>query len=251
MGNTGVKSLPQGEPDNGYINQPTNDENDMEGIATFEHSSVTAVDKWFSNPKLSNYEDFEDYVKNNYSAESAIDYYTGNGYDYLNEELYETPWDDMTDSKKKKAADLFNALNQFELNKAILCSRGTSLSYFGNSHNAEGLKDFLNKSDGLLQFNGFQSTSTGSDPAFGGSLVIHYTIPPSKGAGAYVRPISNHPSEREFLLNTNGVFKFDTSSIKVIHGTVHINAAWVGQAADQVFTKDSGDAVYTPKSKKS
>ena len=143
----------------------------------------------------------------------------------------------MSPYHKKQATAFYDAINKFELNKAIQVSRGTSLSYIGGASNADELKAFLSQTDGVVQFNGFQSASTGPHPAFGGSLIIHYTIPPSKGAGAYVRPISMHPGEGEFTINNNAVVKFDLDSITKKGGSVHINATWLGQAADQVFNK--------------
>ena len=226
------------EPNNGLVNTPSDDENDLEGVALFEKSNVNPnshVDKWFANPKLSNYTDWQKGL----TAEerNAIAFYTGSGYDNLNDDLYNKPWAEMSNSYKEKASNLYNAINKFELNKAIQVSRATYLSYFGNAHTTEQFLSVLQQTGGIYQFNGFQSTSTGPKPAFGGDLIIHYTIPPSKGAGAYTRPISEHPSEREFTINTNAVVQFDLSSVKSDGYHTHVNAVWLGQAADQAFKK--------------
>ena len=231
-GNEEEQAQEKQEQENELVKTPSEG---LDGVTTFEGSTDSATDKWFANPKLSNYVAWEQGLTSD--ERSGIKFYTGNGYTNLNDQLYNKPWEKMDGYYKEKATALYNAINKFELNKSIMTSRGTNLSYFGGAQNADDLRQFLSGTDGVVQFNGFQSTTTGPKPAFSGNLIIHYTIPPSKGAGAYVRPISLHPNEGEFTVNNNAVVKFDLDSIKKTGYTTHINAVWLGQAADQHFKK--------------
>jgi len=227
---------------------PTKDANDLEGVTDFSDSGWSGTDKWFANPKLSNYTEWKDGLTG--AQMDAIEDYTGSGYSDLNAALYGTNWDDMSDSAKKTASNLYEAINNFELNKAIHVARGAELrqtlgfaygevDFYNPEKAVQQIKNKLAETGGVYQYNGFQSTSTGSYPAFGGGkgLIIHYTIPPSKGAGAYLRPLSMHSGEREFTLNTNAVVRFDPNSVVYKGGTYHINAEWLGQAKDQKFKK--------------
>lgn len=229
-----------------FSNYPTNDKNDVKGVTDFDDDSYSGTDKWFANSKMSNYSKWAASLT---PAESAgFNHYTGSGYGGLNKSLYEVPWSEMSPSQRKTASAVYEALNRFELNKAIHVARGTDINYIfgsdlsykfktGDKKSAMALmKNALSETDGVMQFNGFQSTAAGYRPPWG-EMVIHYTIPPSKGAGAYVRPISNHASEREFLLNSNAVVKFDTDSLRFENGKLHVDATWLGQAKDQAFSK--------------
>ena len=247
MGSTG-----NSKSSNKYANNPTNDKNDLSGVTSFPDDTVLGNDKaieaatkWFADDKMSNYIEWTDKLTTD--EYDAIRFYTGSGYDELNKELYELSWDKMDDDLKSYASDLYEGINKFELNKAINITRATSASYVfeGTSKwvgentvaDAETIKKAI-KENPYKQFNGFQSASTGAEPVFGGNLVIHYVIPPSKGAGAYVQPMSRHGSEREFVINSNAVVKFDPNSVRIDNEErIHVNAEWVGQAYDQHFDK--------------
>ena len=223
-----------------YVNQPTHDANDLEGVTVFPNNN-SGPSKWFKNPKLSNYEEWESNLTGDEST--SLSHFLGSGSGFINSNLYDTPWSQLTDHEKEDAINIYNAMNKFELNKAIQTVRATNVSeVFGwnaaSGDVAQNIKNILSNTDNVWQFNGFQSTSTGTEPVFSGDFIIHYTIPPSKGAGAYTQPISTFHSEREFTLNNNAVVQFDPNSVyKDDIGRIHINATWLGQAKNQAFKK--------------
>lgn len=223
-----------------YVNQPTHDANDLEGVTVFPNNN-TGPSKWFNNPKLSNFAEWENGLTSEelHSLKKFLGSYSGS----INSNLYDKPWDKLTKQEKEDAINIYNAMNKFELNKAIQTIRATSVSkVFGydasNGDVVQNIKNILSQTDGVWQFNGFQSTATGTSTVFSGDFVIHYTIPPSKGAGAYTQPISSFHGEREFTLNNNAVVQFDPNSVyQDSIGRVHVNATWLGQAKNQAFKK--------------
>ena len=244
MGSTGSS-----KSDSQYVNAPSNDENDISGVATFPDETDgwnvardTARD-WFANSENSNYTEWVQGLTD--PERVAVAFYTDSGYDDLNRDLYETPWDEMSDNLKRQASNLYQAINKFELNQAIEVTRITRANFIfpnvsGRADESYFYVDTVRKAledNPYKQFNGFQSASTGYKPVFGGNLVIHYTIPAAKGVGAWVDPISENSGEREFVINTNAVVKFDPSSVRLEDGIIHVNAQWLGQAQDQAFGK--------------
>ena len=232
---------PVKEEESNLLKKPSEDENDLEGVTTFTDYPDKTV-KWFNNPKLSNMADWEKGLTDD--EKGALSYYTGSGYMSLNPELYNTPWDEMTPSMKKKATNLFNALNKFELNKAIKTVRQCDFQIFGapsyKKMTAQQVKDYLNNeaNGGYIQVNGFLSSTTKPNGTFSDSkgVWIDLTTPPNKGGGAYVSHIGNNSGEAEYLYNNNAVLKFDPNSVhEGKDGYIHVSAEWVGQAKDQHF----------------
>ena len=158
--NTGGSVKPQ---DNKYIKTRSYDENDLEGVTTFTNNPNSTV-KWFNNPKLSNMESWKNGLTD--GQDEAIDYYTGSGYHSINPSLYDIPWDSLSDGMKGWASNLYEAINKFELNKAINTVRRCDFQIFGanegQSMSAEQVKNYLTNvaEDGLVQVNGFLSSTT-------------------------------------------------------------------------------------------
>ena len=234
----------QGTPNVGgfdLIKQQSEDENDLEGVTTFTDNSANTV-KWFNNPKLSNHSEWKDNLLT-YNEQEAIQYYTGSWYHSINPYLYNIPWDKLDDSDKKRASDLYHAINKFELNKAIKTVRQCGFQIFGSNTkmSAQEVINYLNNEtvDGHIQINGFLSSTTrpsGTFAANKGVWIDLYT-PPNKGGCAYVSSVGGNSSESEVLYNNNAILKFDASSVHYnpSDGYVHVSAQWVGQATDQHF----------------
>lgn len=226
--------------------------------------------------KHSNYGDWvEDGLSSD--ERNAIIAYTGNAFTSINDQLYGTPWDDIEDYDKNRMANIYNGLNKFELNKSVKLRRDVYSDYvFGQGIFPEDLvkfnDDFWDKNytsdraeyvrlrdeamqdyvksrlqqKGMLdgdkanyQYNGFLSFSTLKDGVFGfeQSIAIDIETGKGKGIGAFVAPISQHPSEREFLFNSNTVLQYDINSLhfNTEDGQWHISAKYVGKAKDQKF----------------
>ena len=195
----------------------------------------TNGDKWFDNPKLSNAKDWRENQLTP-AEKSAIDDYTGVGY-HVNDYLYTKPFEDMSIHYQGLTNRLEDALNKFSLNKGINTTRQTDFKVFKGAHTIDGIKNFLAKNGGFVQHNGF--VSSGADnhgvSIAGSGLVIHYKVPPSDGAGAYVRQLGMG-GENEYLFNRNAIFHYDANSLyKGSDGKIHVTAIWVGRNSKQVF----------------
>ena len=216
----------------GLTNKPTS----TGGKFTDFQDNYVGSQKWMANPKLSNSVDW----MNGLTSEemSALKSYTGTGYGGLNTELYTQPWDEMSPSAKKKAAALYEAINKFELKKGITITRQCDSKIFGHAGmTMEQIKNAITKNGGYLQSDGFMSFGTNNHgvPIAASGVIISLKVPPSKGAVAYVDPISSHkgPVENETLVNSNAVLKFDPNSVKQVGNKVYVEAEWVGQAKKQ------------------
>jgi len=219
------------------------------GKITHFTDNVNSTIKWFKNEKLSNFTEWADNLTDDEKA--ALDHYTGSGYYSMNDALYGTDWDDMSASQKKELSDLYNGLSKFELKKAIEVVRKCDFKLLGKksgSMTEQQLKDAIVKNGGIIQNDGFLSAAASNSTTYGANsgLVIHITVPPSKGAGAFVAPISwAGTGEKEFLFNNNALLKFDPKSVKSVSdgfGASHleVNAQWVGRATKQSFSKSKG-----------
>ena len=200
--------------------------------------SSEATQHWRDHPELSNINEWEQGLSREESQ--AVNNWVGSGY-YDAEELYNTEWDNLSDYNKKFLSNLYNAVDKFELKKPIQVNRMTNFKIFGGGLHmtAEQVKDFLKNETkgGYLQNDGFMSFSTKQNgvTVAGSGLVIHLQVPPNKGGGAYISGIGGNPSEREYLVNNNAIFKFDAKSVREENGKIHVNAKYVGRSKMQTI----------------
>ena len=178
----------------------------------------------------------------------ALKWYTGMGYLSINKNMYTVPYNDMPASMQQTVDNMEKGLNKFVLTKGIQVTRQCDFKVFGaksgEKMTMQQIRDYINKNgiNGVLQTDGFLSAGANNHGAAieGSGLVIHYKVPPSIGAGAYVNPISAHSgaNENEFLFNNKALFKYDTNSMYVDgSGKNHINAMWKGRKRKQSFVK--------------
>ena len=201
------------------------------GYESFGNLVVSNADDWFK--KNSNYSDWSPTS----DEIDTIKWYTAGGYG-INKVLYETPTSGLNDSQVKMVNDLQNALSSFKLNKGIEVTRQSDFRMFGKDSykkmSVDEIKDWIKETGGVIQNNAFLSFSADTDgrAIMGHSgLVLHLRVPPSKGAGAFVKYYSSHSNENEYLLNNNAVLKFDPNSVDVdSKGRIHITANWLGRA---------------------
>lgn len=245
MGSTGKNKGKGGG--SGLVNEPTGE---AEKYTDFKNGS--GADKWFNNEKLSNFKEW--YAGLTSDERQAIDSYTGSGYG-VNKDLYSTPWDDMDQYDKQFVSDLYGALNKFELKHGIGITRQSDFQIFGASKgqqmSVEQVKDFLGQSGGIVQSDGFLSAGADDHGAAiaGSGVVLHFKIPPSKGAVGYIAPMGV-PGENEVLINNNGVFKADMNSIKQKGSKVHVDMYWLGQAQMQTIDPKNKSTMAKAKKKK-
>lgn len=219
-GGLGLSNLPLGQGDN---------------YTDFKDGS--GAPKWFANEKLSNFNEWFPNLTD--EQRNAIDSYTGFGYS-INADLYNTPWDDMSESDKQMAKAIYDALSGFELKHPIGLTRQTDFQMFGagkgESMSVDEIKNFLSSQNGIVQADGFLSAGADNHGAAiaGSGVVLHFKIPESKGAVGYIEPLGV-PGENEVLINNNSVWQADLNSVTQQGNKVHVTMYWLGQATMQTI----------------
>lgn len=192
---------------------------------------------WFADENNSNSTDWltnltqgEKTALKDYTGESGIDYKK------INKALYTQNWEDISPAVRARIEDMDRAFEKSVILKGMQVTRQCDFKIFGSSKSMsiEQIKDYIKKNgdNGVLENKGYLSFGANNHGAAiaGWGLVIHAKVPPSRGAGAYINPISkmSGSSENEFLFNRNSNFKFDLKSLrKDSSGKIHINATWV------------------------
>jgi len=215
--------------------------------------------KWMMNPENTSSSTWESELS--YDELSAVRSYTGSSYTSMNTALYTKEWDEIPQSMREKIANAHEALNKYEVKKGIEITRQCDFRILGFDQGykptIKQLKQLFKDSGTYFQNDGFLSFAVNKrGVAIGGGsgLVLHLRVPPSKGAGAYVNPISMHSgqTENEFLVNTNAVLRFDPDSAFVdSSGRVHLTAYHEGRARMQAIDSKNTSAFAKPKKKKS
>lgn len=237
MGSTGNKKSGGG----GLVNTPVGSANVINELMQLKYTDFkdgSGADKWFANETLSNFKEW--YNDLTPSERESIDWYTGSLYGPLNDNLYNTPWDEMDENIKDHAANIYNALSKFELKHAIGLTRQCDFQIFGANYgeqmSVQQVKDFLGQRNGVVQNDGFLSAGADNHGTSvdGAGLVIHFKIPPSKGAVGFIKPLGiSH--ENETLINNNAVLQADMSSIHKEGSKIHVDMYWLGQAQTQTI----------------
>lgn len=194
---------------------------------------------WFADPNNSN---SEEWLQNLASHERiALEDYTDEGgidYSVINKNLYTKEWEDIPAPVRERIEAMDSAFEKSVLLHGMNVTRQCDFQIFGagkhEKMSIQQIKDYI-KTHGdndVLENKGYLSFGANNHGAAiaGSGLVIHAKVPPSRGAGAYVNPISrmSGSSENEFLFNRNANFKFDLKSIYTdSQGKIHINATWV------------------------
>lgn len=204
------------------------------------HDAMTKSTAWFKNPDNSNSDEWLQNLKDD--QKRAIQDYTGESgisYHKINGQLYTRDWDKIDPKVQDRINSIDAAMNNSVLLKGMSVTRQCDFKIFGAADGEKmtikEIKDYIKKNgtDNTLTNAGYLSSGANNHGAAidGSGLVLHIKIPPSKGAGAYVNPISKFggSSENEFLLNRGSMYKFDLKSIYVdSSGKIHINARWAG-----------------------
>ena len=162
--------------------------------------------------------DYEKYDKSlsNFEA-TSIDGYTyskwtyrmNNYYRELSGEGVKLPeGQDERDIVATMALNLDSAIEKYDLKKPVVVYRTVRLN---------ALPNILSNGDGTFRDNGFASTTTlrngfnlGDEP----SLIMAIKVPAGKGHGAWLKPLSQIPSENEFLLARGSMFNIDSLKVE-------------------------------------
>lgn len=209
------------------VSAPSTDRND------YKHFNDSAdYREWLKDPNNSNFSDLQ-YTD---SERNAIYIYTGNAYKTINRALYDKEWKDISASTRMTIQNMDSGLSKFDLKNGIEITRQCDFQVFGakdtDNMSLQQVKDYLAPSKGVLQNDGFMSFSMDDEgrSIAGSGVVIHLRIPPTTGAGAPVYNISQHSSEREFLLGRNAILHFDESTVRQEGSKIHVTAYYLGRA---------------------
>ena len=115
---------------------------------------------------------------------------------------------------RKRIHSLDSAMAKAELQKPIVVHRGSDGSIFGHRGSdgsmIDGLTDpaeIMKRFGGrVVRDKGFTSTSAVKGGQFARDIHFIITVPPGKGRGAFIAPISQKENENEFLLNRGSSF---------------------------------------------
>ena len=138
---------------------------------------------------------------------SAIGQYSGDAYSGINGLLRGRVTEKMSDAWKmsigrslqEMATDITSAIETFDLQDGITVFRTCD----------SNVLNYLNLREGeIFTDSGFVSTSVIQEKVASGNIVMHINVPPGKGHGAWINPISGaEDKEYEFLLQRGSSFR--------------------------------------------
>lgn len=139
--------------------------------------------------------------------------YTGSDYIEMNKFLRRgiVPSYETKESLTDKTDSIADGLSRFQLPRNITVYRGADgRSLFGTSLDGVNVSNFNAMFKGaILQDKGFASASIRKGRQFPKNVVYEIRVPKGKGRGAYVAPISNHETEKEFLIQRDSYYKIN------------------------------------------
>lgn len=158
--------------------------------------------------------------------------YTGSYYRELNGALRKYK-DGVRDSSKgsfKTDRDNIEAgINSYNLRHNTIFHRSSSASLLGGLTDPNEINEKL--AGKVVVDHGFTSTTTtyrtGGGTMFG-DIQYHISTPRGKGIGAFVRPISSHKTEEEFLFNYGSGYKV-VRAYRSSTGHTHVDLEYVGR----------------------
>lgn len=142
------------------------------------------------------------------NEKDAVTAYTGSWYAGLNKRL-RAEKDLLDDSEAARVKALDSAIAKSELKEAIAVRRFSGPELFGKSYDEDiSFSELESLVGATITDKGYTSTTVlpKEDSSFG-DIAMHITVPPGKGRGAYVAPISKYKDEQEFLLARGSNFK--------------------------------------------
>ena len=153
----------------------------------------------------------------------AITNYTGMDYRRVNRQLRAgvEPWGEVQAIER--------ALDRFDLPRGIITHRRSTASFLGGVQSLEAINAMVGS---VVIDRGFTS-STGTEGVVGGGfggLAYHIRVPAGRGAGAYVKKLSENDQENEFLFNRGGCYRI-LGAYRDELGTVNVNMEWIGRAS--------------------
>ena len=141
------------------------------------------------------------------SNKMDVNVYTGYSYKDVNKAMREH---DTKSDYWELGQSIKKSLSQATLSKGIVVHRGDDGAMFNfkpTSTPEEMVASLRGKSGKTFTIDNFLSTST-TDP-FTGQVQYHINVPKGKGRGAYIKKMSNYPTENEFLLNSSTKYRLD------------------------------------------
>lgn len=128
-------------------------------------------------------------------------------------------------------AQITNALDRFVLPKAIVTHRISTaqLLGFGDTATIDDVEAMIGS---VVVDNGFTSSTAinGTFEAYD-EVVYHIKTPKGARAGAYIKGVSTHTEENEFLYNRGGCYRV-LGAYTDGDGMLNVNMEWIGRKTD-------------------
>lgn len=151
----------------------------------------------------------------------AVTNYTGMDYKRVNKQLRAgvEPWGEVQAIER--------ALDRFNLPRGIIVHRRSSGSLLGGLTDTAEINQLVGS---VIVDKGFTSSTTTNGTVNGafGPISYHISVPAGRGAGAYVKPVSDNDAENEFLFNRGGCFRV-LGAYRDADWHVHVNLQWIGR----------------------
>lgn len=158
---------------------------------------------------------------------SAVENYSGSSYYTLNEALRDGTTGDLKGFYKDMDKNLESALNNYTLEKPTTFVRGSSADLLGGASTVSQINAMKGQ---MVMDNGY--TSSSATKGFSDDIVYHINTPSGKGIGAYIKGLSYHKTENEFLFNKRSVFVIKNAYQLSSYGSVHVELDYYGRASE-------------------
>lgn len=165
-----------------------------------------------------------------YDESSIVVKYTGSYYREFNKALRSAKGDETQVSRQMlgERSNLSSAISKYRLKHGTIFHRSSSASLLGGASTVAEINKLVGS---VVVDHGFTSATTTYSKGGGtmfGDIQYHISTPKGKGIGAWVRPISKHKSEEEFLFNYGSGFRVD-GAYESSSGVVHVNLTYLGR----------------------
>ena len=158
------------------------------------------------------------------ASKHAIKQYSGYWYSDINGvergSILKSDLDSRTYSQIRQYSQLIEqALNKYELKQDVVLHRQVGEHMLSLFQRAFKSPDKLFIDDGF-----FSTTAVKNSVRRHNSIDLVIKVPKGKGRGAYIKYLSDHPFENEFLINSHSVFTVD--NVSQVNGRWQVELSW-------------------------
>ena len=202
------------------------DSGDNDGYRNLGHANTDAgkakIDQYFGS---TNGGATDQWVQGLTSGEkSGTVIYTGSSYMEMNDYLRSDGATSISSKKKTAIQQTEDALKKGVLEQPTIFHRGSSAALLGGATTVDEIQAMVGQT---VIDKGFVSSAATTNVSWGGTIKYHIKTPAGTGIGAYVRPISQHKGEMEFLFQRKSEFRV-VGAYKDNQNYINVNLEYVG-----------------------